>query len=155
MLAQSPAAFRTLYEAERPQAAGEFPPPAKKSAARRVLVVDDEPLIRWSIAETLSANGYQIQEAADAETAVRAFFYSSSMPDVVLLDLRLPDCADLRLLELMRRRAPDAPVILMTAFGTPEVRQEAERLGAFCVLDKPFEVEELGGLVSRALASRH
>jgi DNA-binding NtrC family response regulator len=155
MLAQSPAAFRALCEAEFPQAVEEFPPPAKKSAARRVLVVDDEPLVRWSIAETLGASGYDIEEAADAETAVRACFDSPSRPDVVLLDLRLPDCGDLRLLEMMRQRAPQAPVILMTAFGTPEVRKEAERLGAFCVLDKPFEVEELDGLVARALASRH
>jgi DNA-binding NtrC family response regulator len=140
----------------RPDAAGaadEFSPRAKNSAVPRVLVVDDEPLVRWAVTETLKSHGYEIEEAADAEGAIRAVRYGAAPPDVVLLDLRLPDCSDLRLMQAIRRCAPEAPIILMTAFSTPEVRDEAARLGAYCVVEKPFEVGSLDSLVARALAS--
>jgi DNA-binding NtrC family response regulator len=69
----------------------------------------------------------------------------------VLLDLKLPDSDDLSLLASVRRLLPGVPVILMTAFGTPEVLEEARRLGAFTVLDKPFDLDELDRLIERAL----
>lgn len=152
MLAQSPATFRQGSDATFPGAAGEFPPTVKKSAARRVLIVDDEPLVRWAIAETLGHYGYEIDEAADGETTVRTLFELGAGPDVVLLDLRLPDSTDLKLLETIRRIAPRAVVILMTAFGTREVREAALRLGAAAVLDKPFNIDDLDGLITRSLA---
>jgi DNA-binding NtrC family response regulator len=132
--------------ADEPTAAGDYSP------AGRVLIVDDEPLVRWALAETLRPRGYVIEEAADAEAAVRAVGRGTP-PDVVLLDLRLPGCSDLTLLRALRRSAPRAAIILMTAFGTPEMRDEATRLGAFRVVDKPFEMGSLAGLVSSALAS--
>ena len=61
--------------------------------------------------------------------------------DVVLLDLRLPDCDDLRVLSAIRRLSPHTPVILMTAYGSPELFMEARRLGAFAIVDKPFDME--------------
>jgi len=72
----------------------------------------------------------------------------------VLLDLRLPDCSDLSLLETVRRLVPSTPVVLMTAFGTPEIRERARSLGAAGVLDKPFDVDGLAGLVE-TLRTRH
>ena len=68
---------------------------------------------------------------------------------MVLLDLRLPDCDDLGLLDTVRRLVPAATIILMTAFGTPEVRAQAPGRGAACVLDKPFDVDALDGLIAR------
>ena len=121
---------------------------ARNSPDHRVLVVDDEPLIRWSLAETLSDRGYEVVEAADGRAAVRAV--SASPFDVVLLDIRLPDSSDLTLLSRLRLLAPDARVILMTAHGTPEVVQKALDLGAFRVVSKPFEMSELAALVSQA-----
>ena len=118
---------------------------------KRILVVDDEPLIRWSLAETLSDRGYEVVEAADGRAAVRAV--SASPFDVVLLDIRLPDSSDLTLLSRLRLLAPDARVILMTAHGTPEVVQKALDLGAFRVVSKPFEVHEMVDLVASALAA--
>jgi DNA-binding NtrC family response regulator len=149
MLAQSAVTFRPGVDAAPPEAAGKFARRAKKSASRRVLVVDDEPLVRWMVAETLGASGYEIEAAGDGATAIHALVNGCS-PDVVLLDLRLPDSTDLWLLRRIRQLAPEASVILMTAFGTPEVRDEAFRLGAYCVLEKPFEIEELDRLVSSA-----
>src|SRR4051794_9908950 len=121
------------------------------TAARslRVLVVDDEPLIRWSIAETLGAAGHQVLEAEDAASALRAIT-ASPRPHLVLLDFRLPDSNDLGLLAKIRQLVPDTSVIMMTAFGTPEVTAGALKLGASRVLNKPFNMHELEAVV-RAL----
>jgi DNA-binding NtrC family response regulator len=73
--------------------------------------------------------------------------------DVVLLDYRLPDSEDLALLASVRRLSPGTAVILMTAFGSPEVARGALDLGAFRVLSKPFGMEDVPGLVAAAHAS--
>jgi len=129
---------------------GDFSQLLKKSPAGRILVVDDEPLVRWSIAETLRAGGYDVAEAGDADSALRALI-EDAPPDAVLLDLRLPDCSDLHLLETIKLIRPGMPVVLMTAFGTPELVAEARRLGAYAVLDKPFDVTALEPLLAAAL----
>ena len=118
------------------------------TAARclHVLVVDDEPLIRWSIAETLGAAGHQVTEAQDAASALKALA-DVRAPDLVLLDFRLPDSNDLGLLASIRQAAPAATVIMMTAFGTPDVTAGALKLGASRVLNKPFNMQDLEGIV--------
>ena len=118
-----------------------------------MLVVDDELLIRWSLAETLAERGHVVTEAGDAASTRRIIGDATRLPDVVLLDYRLPDSDDLGVLATIRRKAPDARVILMTAFGTPEVVQSALGLGAYRVVSKPFEVDDLAALVSEAHAS--
>ena len=112
----------------------------------RVLVVDDEPLIRWSIAETLGSAGHHVLEAADAAAARRVLDETPNL-DLVLLDLRLPDSSDLALLAHVRQKAPNTPVIMMTAFGTPEVTADALRRGAVRVLNKPFNMHDLETVV--------
>jgi DNA-binding NtrC family response regulator len=119
---------------------------ATKKAPRHVLVVDDEPLIRWSVAESLSDVGYDVEQAADAESALRIVTTTGAPFDVVVLDLRLPDMSDLSLLGTIRQLLPAASIILMTAFGTPEVIENAEKIGA-TVISKPFELDELTRLV--------
>lgn len=147
MLAQTSATFRPSSPSRPVATAEDFRGTATKPAPLRVLVVDDEALVRWAIGQTLDPDLYEIVEAADAKSAVRALL--DATPHVVLLDLRLPDCNDLRLLETVRRLAPAATVILMTAFGSPDVRAAALRLGAAGVVDKPFDLDHLVGLVSR------
>lgn len=120
---------------------------------RRVLVVDDELLIRWSIAETLKEHGHTVVEAESGAGALRAL-ESSPAVDAVVLDYRLPDTHNLSLLAQIRRVAPRTPVILMTAFGTPEVVEGALDLGAYDVMDKPFDMNELEAVVSRACECR-
>jgi DNA-binding NtrC family response regulator len=118
------------------------------TAARclHVLVVDDEPLIRWSISETLGAAGHQVTEAQDAASALKALA-DAPEPDVVLLDFRLPDSNDLGLLATIRQIAPAATIIMMTAFGTPDVTAGALELGASRVLNKPFNMHDLEDIV--------
>jgi two-component system response regulator AtoC len=120
--------------------------------AAKVLVVDDEPLVRWSIAETLGDRGYEVNEARDGASAMRSFLPPGAA-DVVLLDYYLPDSHGLQLLSALRAASPSTPVILMTAHGTPELSAGARRLGAFAVVDKPFEMSDLEPLVKRALVS--
>jgi DNA-binding NtrC family response regulator len=115
---------------------------------RHVLVVDDEPLIRWSVSETLSELGYDVEQAADAGAAIHAVTNAALPFDVVVLDLRLPDMNDLSLLGTLRQLLPGTTLILMTAFGTPEIIEDAQALGA-TVLSKPFELDELTRLVSK------
>ena len=129
-----------------------FPQAAKKPAPPRVLVVDDERLVRWSVAETLTARGYDVVEAADARSAMLAFGAGDTI-DLVLLDLRLPDADDLRVLACVRQMAPKMPVILMTAFATREIIEDATVLGA-SVVTKPFDLNDLALAVERALAAR-
>jgi DNA-binding NtrC family response regulator len=111
-----------------------------------VLVVDDEPLIRWSVAESLSGLGFDVEEACDAASALRRVTTAANPFGVVVLDLRLPDMHDLSLLGTLRQLLPEATLILMTAFGTKEIMERAAALGAM-VLDKPFELYELNRLV--------
>ena len=116
-----------------------------------VLVVDDEALIRWSVAETLASEGYKVLEAGTAKEALQRFSDSGDAIGLVVLDLRLPDCADLALLRRIREIAPDCSIILMTAYGTTEVLDEARRAGAVGVLGKPFDMSRVVGLVHSAL----
>ena len=75
--------------------------------------------------------------------------------DVVLLDMELPDCDDLHLLKDLRRLSLQCPVILMTAQGTAEVAEQATREGAYRVVDKPFDLEDMVGLVAEAVGQPH
>jgi DNA-binding NtrC family response regulator len=115
--------------------------------------VDDEALIRWSLVQTLSDAGQLTAEAANAATALRAVSDASTPFDVILLDFRLPDSNDLTLLSRLRRLSPATQVILMTAYGTPEVVQGALDLGVFRVVAKPLEMNEVSTLVIDAHAA--
>ena len=132
----------------------DFPRMTRKiPPALRVLVVDDESLIRWSVAETLAERGYEVVEAGDAAGARSAIRDPRGGFDVILLDLRLPDSGDLTLLESIRRFLPDAQVILMTAFGAPDVVRGALDIGAYRVMNKPFEMQAVADLVAEAAAA--
>jgi DNA-binding NtrC family response regulator len=120
----------------------------------RVLVVDDEALIRWSLVETLTDTGHEAVEATDGRSAVRALSEAVMPFDVILLDFRLPDSNDLNLLSQVRRLSPKTQVILMTAYGTPEVVKGALELGVFRVVGKPLEMAEVPALVSQAHDAR-
>jgi CheY-like chemotaxis protein len=120
---------------------------AVKNHPLHVLVVDDEPLIRWSVTETLAGLGSDVEQANSAAAALQAITTNALAFDVIVMDLRLPDMNDLSLLATIRQLLPDAAVVLMTAFSTPEIMTEARRLGVRGVLQKPFELTELASLV--------
>lgn len=121
--------------------------------ALRVLIVDDEPLILWSLGNTLRDSGHETVEAVSAATALRAVADAACPFDVLLLDFRLPDSADLKLLAQLRRLTPSTSAVLMTAYGTPEVVQGALDLGAFRVVGKPLDMMDVPALVEDAHAA--
>jgi DNA-binding NtrC family response regulator len=126
----------------------------RSTTGLRILVVDDEALIRWSLLETLTSCGHAVVEAGDAASAVQAVTAAVVPFDIVLLDLCLPDSDGLALLSRLRRLAPAAQIILMTAYGTPEILQGALNLGVYRVINKPFDLQDVTPLVWQAHASR-
>jgi two-component system, NtrC family, response regulator PilR len=117
-----------------------------------VLIVDDESLIRWSLAESLEAEGFPVLEAASAGEALACLERRDDI-GVVLLDLKLPDSNDLGLLRLLRERAPNWRIILMTAHGSSELLEEAVTAGAFRAVGKPFDMDDMVGIVREAAAA--
>ena len=113
-----------------------------------VLIVDDEDLIRWSLCERLKADGYDILEAADGQTAIRQF---KTGVDLVLLDYRLPDMDGLSVLRELKTLDAEALVIFLTSFVSVDTAVEAMKLGAFHFANKPFDVDDVAALVERAL----
>ena len=150
MMPQATARFPAQIDSKEPPSGENSPCEAKKSPVHRILVVDDEPLIRWWLSESLGGYGYEVCVAEDGCAARRALAAGGMPFDVVLLDFRLPDSNDLALLSRLRTLAPRARFILMTAYGSPEVQQEALDLGAYRVVDKPFKVDEVTTIVSEA-----
>ncbi|MGH7488393.1 MAG: response regulator [bacterium] len=124
------------------------------SSPLRVLVVDDEPLISWALAETLGDHGNIVIEAGTGAAAVRALSEAMEPIDVVLLDYKLPDVHDLSLLSTVRRLSPSSRVIVMSAYATPEIAREALAQGAARVVNKPIDMHDVPALVHEATRSR-
>jgi DNA-binding NtrC family response regulator len=132
---------------------GDFSLARKKSPKVGVLIVDDESLIRWSLAQTLIDHDYVVMEAGDGKQALAVLKNPPDRVEVIMLDYRLPDTDGLKLLAAIRGLSPESRVVMMTAYGTAEVVAEAMRLGAVCVVNKPIEMQDVAALVSRARAS--
>ncbi|MFM7135934.1 MAG: sigma-54-dependent transcriptional regulator, partial [Planctomycetota bacterium] len=118
----------------------------------RILVVDDEPAIGWSLKELLSDEGHEVAVAADIPRAVAAA--GEAPPDAILLDVRLGDQDGIRSLPEIRAAAGAVPVVVMTAFGDLDTAVRAVHAGAFDYLVKPFDLERVSEVVARALADR-
>jgi two-component system response regulator AtoC len=118
----------------------------------RVLLVEDEKLLRWALEQQLKRAGHQVDSAGDLATA--AAHLESRQPDVVLLDLGLPDGHGLDFFEANRERLEGSVVIVMTALGQIGEAVRAMKLGAIDFLTKPVDQEELVRQVDRSLAVR-
>jgi two-component system, NtrC family, response regulator AtoC len=132
-----------------------IPRTAKDPAPVSVLIVDDESLIRWSLSEMLTSHGYCVVEASDGKGALALLRDPFYQVEVVMLDYRLPDLNGLQVLAAIRGANPRSRVVLMTAYGTPEIAAEAVRLGAVCVVDKPIEMGDVADLVQRVRTAGH
>ena len=118
--------------------------------ASRILVVDDEADIRGLLKEILSEEGYEVEVAADATQARSS--RAAQVPDLVLLDIWMPDTDGITLLrEWSMTDGYDCPVVMMSGHGTVETAVEATRLGAFDFVEKPLSLTKLLRTVERAL----
>ena len=122
-------------------------------AQDRILVVDDDELQRWAMRKHLAAWGYDVVEAADGQSGVEAF--SAQMPDLVLLDLQLPDQTGVDVLRQIRTVDPQAVVIMVTAHGGVQDAVAAFKLGLFDFLQKPLDFDALGVTLRYGLEARH
>jgi two-component system, NtrC family, response regulator AtoC len=113
-----------------------------------ILVVDDEQLIRWSLAERLRADGYHVVEAGTGQEAVAR---AADGVDLVLLDYKLPDIDGVTVLRQIKAQDPDILVILLTAFATVETAVEAMKIGAYHFANKPFNLDDVSLTVAKAL----
>ena len=125
----------------------------EKPAHLAILVVDDEPLIRWSLREALRGRGHEVATASTGAEAVEAVTADPDRFDVVILDYRLPDRNDLSLLEDVQDISPRSAVLMMTAFADDDMRARALERGVIAVVGKPFQVKSFVSLVESAMAS--
>jgi DNA-binding NtrC family response regulator len=117
-----------------------------------ILVVDDERLIRWSLEQQLRREGYGVQSVETGAEALQRT--QADPPDLVLMDVRLPDADGVDLLGRLRAADPECLVIMMTAHGGVDTAVRAMKLGAHDYVSKPFDVEELKLTIRKALETR-
>lgn len=118
----------------------------------RVLIVDDEASICWAFGEYLEDLGHDVLAASTAEEGLD--LAHAQPPDAVVLDVRLPGMDGLRAMAEFRKRAVAAPIIIITAFGNLDTAVKAVEGGAFDYLVKPFDLDQAGAVVQRALEAR-
>ncbi len=116
---------------------------------RKVLAVDDEKLIRWSLSSKLSEWGYEVVEAENGAEALEVF--EREAPDFVVLDNNLPDTLGTELLPKMKKASPGVQVIMITAFGSIETAVAAMRLGAYDFITKPIDDLKLRNTLRNAM----
>jgi two-component system, NtrC family, response regulator AtoC len=117
----------------------------------RILVVDDEKLIRWSVAERLQRDGYEVLSAECGEQALE--IVAATPPDLMLLDVRLPGIDGVQTLQRALSIHPEVAVLMMSAHSTVDVAVDAMKHGAIDFLVKPFPFQQLDAAVERALAN--
>lgn len=118
----------------------------------RILVVDDEKLVAWSLEQALSEEGFRVKCAASGAEA-RALFLEFS-PHVVLLDIRLPDADGLELLKEFKAQDKEVVIIMITAFADADSAVKALKDGADDFIGKPFDIENIKHVVSKALEKK-
>lgn len=128
-------------------------PQAGENHALAILVVDDEPLIRWSLREALRGHGHTVSTASTGAEALRVVDDNAGYFDVMILDYRLPDRQDLSLLEDLQAKSPTSAIVMMTAFADDEMRAQALARGVRAVVGKPFQLKSFISLVESAVRS--
>ncbi len=119
---------------------------------RSILIVEDDPLVRKTLASQLAKKGFEVTVAETGEDGVR--MYAESATDIVLLDVRLPDIDGLEVLRRIRERSRRAVILVMTAFDDMKTTVEAIKLGAFEYLVKPLDTAELDLAIDKAFQVR-
>ena len=120
-------------------------------AREKILIVDDESLVRWSLRQKVQEWGFQPLEADTGRAALEAVH--NDPPDLVLLDIRLPDISGIEVLHQFRQHSLQAPVIMITADSRDNVRDALMNLGAFQFFEKPIDFDKLEFSVRNALES--
>ncbi len=114
-----------------------------------ILIIDDDDQLRKSFDKLLSEEGYSVKSAASGETGLNMI--KKEIPDLVILDIRLPGINGLETFQAIHEIEPKLPVIIMTAYGTTETAIEATKMGAFDYILKPFDIPDMLTVIEQAL----
>jgi DNA-binding NtrC family response regulator len=115
----------------------------------KILIVDDDAQLRHSFAKLLTAEGHNVKTSPTGEGGLESIM--SSVPDMVIMDVRLPGMDGLKTFQAMHEIQPKLPVIVMTAYGNTDTAIQATKLGAFDYVLKPFEIPEMLATIEKAL----
>jgi nitrogen regulation protein NR(I) len=115
----------------------------------KILVIDDDEQLRKSFVKLIAEEGYSVKSASSGEAGLTLI--QTEIPDLVVLDIRLPGMNGLKTFEIIHEMEPKLPVIIMTAYGTTETAIEATKMGAFDYILKPFDVPNMLTVISQAL----
>ncbi|MDA8170003.1 MAG: sigma-54 dependent transcriptional regulator [Nitrospiraceae bacterium] len=118
-------------------------------AKAKVLVIDDEKLLRWSLEQNLSKDGYSVITSEKGLEGLS--FFKEDSPDITLLDIHLPDISGITVLEGIKEMNKDAIVIMITAFGDVQTAVKTIKLGAYDFVEKPFNMDKLKIILDKAL----
>src|SRR5262245_26446818 len=118
---------------------------------KRILIVDDEPSIRKVLTAHLHKFGYEVDAAVDGDEAISRL--RNDLYHLVVSDLRMPGTDGMALLAWVQDNQPGLPVILITAHGTVDSAVQALKQGAYDYVSKPFDRDELHGVITKALAT--
>ncbi|MCH8261668.1 MAG: nitrogen regulation protein NR(I) [Proteobacteria bacterium] len=121
-------------------------------STKNIWIVDDDKSIRWVLEKALTKQGMSPRCFEDPTQVLAQL--ENDHPDVIISDIRMQKMDGITLLEKLKQRVPDIPVIIMTAYSDLDRAVSAFREGAFEYLSKPFDVDEIVGLVNRALSER-
>jgi CheY-like chemotaxis protein len=115
----------------------------------RVIVCEDEKFIRWALAEHLRSSGYTVDEAENGIECLE--LVAKAVPDLILLDLRMPKMDGTATLKKLRAQGINIPVFILSGFGVPGATKEAEELGAQGFIAKPYHLSEISQLLDATL----
>ncbi len=118
-------------------------------ASKKILVVDDEKLIRWSLKKILEKENYEVSLAESGEEALASI--NKNIPDLLILDLCLPDLDGIQILEMFHKNHCTLPVLIISAVNSVDSAVKAMKLGAFDYISKPFNIEEVKLAVNKAI----
>ncbi len=124
-------------------------PDPEDDLAFRILICDDEELIRWSVSEHLKTEGFEVDTAKDGVEALESV--ARAVPDALVMDLKMPRLDGMSALRRLRELEPQLPVIVITAHGAVDSAIEATKLGAAGYLSKPFDLRELSLVLGKVL----
>ncbi|MGB9975827.1 sigma-54-dependent transcriptional regulator [Thermovenabulum sp.] len=120
--------------------------------AKKILIIDDEPAICKALQISLKSEGFEVDTALSAKEGIKKF--KAILPDVVVLDLRLPDSDGIKVMESIKAIEKDTIIILITAYGDTKTAVEAVKKGAYDFITKPFDLDELKISIKKALKER-
>ena len=116
---------------------------------RRILIIDDDPLVRASCVRIFNQRGYYVQAADSATEGLKRAMCDYF--DCAIIDLKMPDMDGMEIVRIARKKRKNLIVLIITGYGTTEEAAEAKRLGVSDYFNKPFNPDELTGAVERAL----